>query len=188
MSDLEIELKQRDYASRLDLVLDVLLNESFSNLEQTLLRSCNYDDEDTTKQSHKRFKIDPEISIKKDENKPSMSKSIVCCYTKCSKYAKEGENITDRFWSNKSKYSVEFDWKVNTKKCVDASPLVVAREDGAVRVFIGSHSHEFICVDGLTGRLVWTFLANDRIEASACLSKCGSYVIFGTFILLIIFN
>lgn len=181
MADLEIELKQRDYASRLDLVLDVLLNESFSNLEQTLLRSCNYDDEATTKQSNKRFKIDPEISIKKDENKPSMLKSIVCCYTKCSKYAKADENITDSFWSNKSKYSIELDWKVNTKKCVDASPLVVAREDGTVRVFIGSHSHEFICVDGLTGRLVWTFLANDRIEASACLSKCGSYVIFGTY-------
>lgn len=39
-------------------------------------------------------------------------------------------------------------WKVLLKSCVDASPLVVYK-DGKINLFIGSHSHIFLCVDAV---------------------------------------
>lgn len=37
-------------------------------------------------------------------------------------------------------------WRVTLKSCVDASPLVVLM-DGKINLFIGSHSHMFLCID-----------------------------------------
>jgi acyl-CoA synthetase len=76
-------------------------------------------------------------------------------------------------------YDLELEWKVNTLKCVDATPTLLLTAGENLKIFIGSHSHQFICVDGESGHLNWTFHAQDRIESSACVSKCGNYVIFG---------
>ena len=39
-------------------------------------------------------------------------------------------------------------WKVYMESCVDASPLVVVKQQD-VYLFIGSHSHKFVCVNAL---------------------------------------
>jgi hypothetical protein len=71
-------------------------------------------------------------------------------------------------------------WKFDTLKCVDATPLVVSKKSyNFPSILIGSHSKQFICVNGLNGTLIWNFFAQDRIESSACVSKCGNFVIFG---------
>ena len=76
-------------------------------------------------------------------------------------------------------------WKYDTNKCIDATPLVVIEnsDEGEehIRVYIGSHSKSFFCIDGITGQLIWKFEAKDRIESSATLSKCGQLVIVGWF-------
>lgn len=74
-------------------------------------------------------------------------------------------------------------WKVCTGKCVDASPLVSCRMKGLeqrVAVYIGSHSGDFLAIDFVMGSVLWKFKLGDRVESSACMTKCGLYVAVGT--------
>lgn len=171
ITDLEVELKRRGSPIRTDLFLDLLLNESFSALKHALTepnhkQKIEKDDEI----SNKRFK--PDILDRYAE----IPESITCWFTKCSRFSRN----PSRQITKADQIDVEFEWKIDTQKCVDASPLVVVMADSSSQlVFIGSHSHRFICADILTGRIRWTFVANDRIESSACVSKCGRFVIVG---------
>ncbi len=79
-------------------------------------------------------------------------------------------------------FDLNVSWKYDTLKCVDATPLIVYKKSyECPLVLIGSHSRQFICVNGVTGSLIWSFAAQDRIESSACISKCGHFVIFGKY-------
>ena len=71
-------------------------------------------------------------------------------------------------------------WRTCLYKCIDASPLVVyspGRCEG--EVFIGSHSHVFMCIRLSDGEVLWESRVGDRIESSAALSTCGKYVVVG---------
>ena len=72
-------------------------------------------------------------------------------------------------------------WKVDTGKCVDASPLLIQDDSGdpPEMVYIGSHSGRFFALCFRTGRVLWEIQLTDRIESSACLSVCGQFVIVG---------
>lgn len=73
-------------------------------------------------------------------------------------------------------------WKVDTGKCVDASPLLVEHATGGKHsevVYIGSHSGWFFAIEFTSGNTLWKTLLNDRIESSACVSACGHFVIVG---------
>ncbi|XP_062348793.1 beta-alanine-activating enzyme isoform X3 [Cinclus cinclus] len=71
-------------------------------------------------------------------------------------------------------------WKSNTRKCVDASPLVIipAKEVSA-SVYVGSHSHAMQAIDLDLGEIKWEKTLGDRIESSACVSKCGNFIVVG---------
>ena len=72
-------------------------------------------------------------------------------------------------------------WKVDTGKCVDASPLLVQDKshDPSKIIYIGSHSGKFFAICFQTGRVLWDTQLTDRIESSACLSMCGQFVVVG---------
>ncbi|XP_028636590.1 beta-alanine-activating enzyme [Grammomys surdaster] len=75
-------------------------------------------------------------------------------------------------------------WRSDTGKCVDASPLLViaAVEDKpSTTVYIGSHSHTVKAVDLYSGETRWQQLLGDRIESSACVSKCGNFIVVGCY-------
>lgn len=74
-------------------------------------------------------------------------------------------------------------WRSDTGKCVDASPLLVrASVDGpSTTVYVGSHSHRVKAVDLYSGKVRWEQLLGDRIESSACVSKCGNFIIVGCY-------
>ncbi|NXJ73889.1 ACSF4 enzyme, partial [Trogon melanurus] len=74
-------------------------------------------------------------------------------------------------------------WKANTRKCVDASPLVIiaSKKEVSASVYIGSHSHAMQAVDLDLGEIKWEKNLGDRIESSACISKCGSFIIVGCY-------
>ncbi|XP_017679626.1 PREDICTED: acyl-CoA synthetase family member 4 isoform X1 [Lepidothrix coronata] len=74
-------------------------------------------------------------------------------------------------------------WKSNTRKCVDASPLVVipSKEEVSASVYVGSHSHAMQAVDLDLGEIKWEKTLGDRIESSACVSKCGNFVVVGCY-------
>ncbi|XP_032542919.1 beta-alanine-activating enzyme isoform X2 [Chiroxiphia lanceolata] len=74
-------------------------------------------------------------------------------------------------------------WKSNTRKCVDASPLVVipSKEEVSASVYVGSHSRAMQAVDLDLGEIKWEKTLGDRIESSACVSKCGNFVVVGCY-------
>ncbi|XP_041526980.1 beta-alanine-activating enzyme isoform X2 [Microtus oregoni] len=73
-------------------------------------------------------------------------------------------------------------WRSDTGKCVDASPLLVmaAADPSSTTVYIGSHSHRVKAVDLYSGKTRWEQLLGDRIESSACVSKCGNFIVVAT--------
>nr|XP_035976645.1 beta-alanine-activating enzyme isoform X4 [Halichoerus grypus] len=74
-------------------------------------------------------------------------------------------------------------WRSDTGKCVDASPLVVipAVDKSSATVYIGSHSHRMMAVDLHSGKVKWEQILGDRIESSACVSKCGNFIVVGCY-------
>ncbi|NXJ47760.1 ACSF4 enzyme, partial [Spizaetus tyrannus] len=74
-------------------------------------------------------------------------------------------------------------WKSNTRKCVDASPLVVipSKEEVSASVYVGSHSHAMQAIDLDLGEIKWEKNLGDRIESSACISKCGNFIVVGCY-------
>ncbi|KAG8504951.1 Beta-alanine-activating enzyme, partial [Galemys pyrenaicus] len=74
-------------------------------------------------------------------------------------------------------------WASDTGKCVDASPLVLvpAIDKSSAMVYIGSHSHRMMAVDLHSGKVKWEQILGDRIESSACASKCGNFIIVGCY-------
>ncbi|XP_043918422.1 beta-alanine-activating enzyme [Protopterus annectens] len=79
--------------------------------------------------------------------------------------------------------SLQVKWQTHSSKCVDASPLLVmmvgAQTTGTV--YIGSHSKQLQAVDLFSGLVKWERILGDRIEASACSSRCGGFVIVGCY-------
>ncbi|NWI93187.1 ACSF4 enzyme, partial [Pitta sordida] len=74
-------------------------------------------------------------------------------------------------------------WKSNTRKCVDASPLVIVpcKEELSASVYVGSHSHAVLAIDLDLGETKWEKTLGDRIESSACVSKCGNFIVVGCY-------
>nr|XP_021388345.1 beta-alanine-activating enzyme [Lonchura striata domestica] len=74
-------------------------------------------------------------------------------------------------------------WKSNTKKCVDASPLIIipTKEEVSASVYVGSHSHAMQAIDLDLGEIKWEKTLGDRIESSACVSKCGNFIVVGCY-------
>ncbi|NXU82715.1 ACSF4 enzyme, partial [Xiphorhynchus elegans] len=73
-------------------------------------------------------------------------------------------------------------WKSNTRKCVDASPLVlVPSKEVSASVYVGSHSHTMQAIDLDSGEIKWEKTLGDRIESSACVSKCGIFIVVGCY-------
>ncbi|XP_076043329.1 aminoadipate-semialdehyde dehydrogenase [Oratosquilla oratoria] len=71
-------------------------------------------------------------------------------------------------------------WKYDTNKCIDSSPLLVHRNNCTSLIFVGSHSHRFICVKE-TGEEKWSLKLGDRIESSPCVSSDGTCVYIGCY-------
>ncbi|XP_074760960.1 beta-alanine-activating enzyme isoform X4 [Athene noctua] len=73
-------------------------------------------------------------------------------------------------------------WKSNTRKCVDASPLIVIpSKEVSASVYVGSHSHAMQAIDLNLGEIKWEKNLGDRIESSACISKCGNFIVVGCY-------
>ncbi|XP_062431596.1 beta-alanine-activating enzyme isoform X4 [Rhea pennata] len=74
-------------------------------------------------------------------------------------------------------------WKSNTRRCVDASPLVVIpfTDEVSASVYVGSHSHTVQAIDLDLGEIKWERNLGDRIESSACVSKCGNFIVVGCY-------
>lgn len=78
-----------------------------------------------------------------------------CSFSRCNKSMHaaqcEEKHSCDTIWTNiiptDGEGFMQEQWKVNMDSCVDASPLVVFKGSD-IYIFIGSHSHKFVCIDG----------------------------------------
>ncbi|XP_065828359.1 beta-alanine-activating enzyme-like isoform X2 [Oscarella lobularis] len=86
----------------------------------------------------------------------------------------EGRKVSQR-----GSFQMSVTWKIDTGKCVDASPLLTLGDMNVV--YIGSHSHSFVSVAADSGTLLWKALLGDRIESSAVLSRCGKFLVVGCY-------
>ncbi|XP_076922806.1 putative acyl-activating enzyme 19 [Bidens hawaiensis] len=71
-------------------------------------------------------------------------------------------------------------WKVHMESCVDASPLIVVRDD-EMFVYIGSHSRKFVCIKASSGFVQWEVQLEGRIECSAAILGDFSMVVVGCY-------
>ncbi|XP_044963355.1 putative acyl-activating enzyme 19 isoform X2 [Hordeum vulgare subsp. vulgare] len=80
---------------------------------------------------------------------------------------------------NKRGYLQEL-WNIPLDSCVDASPLLVLN-NGMMNIFIGSHSHLFLCIDGCNGSVRWSVKLEGRVECSAAITGDFSEVVVGCY-------
>ncbi|XP_063314106.1 beta-alanine-activating enzyme isoform X1 [Pelobates fuscus] len=83
----------------------------------------------------------------------------------------------------KSQFFIRVKWKSDTGKCVDATPLLIqsASTRPSVTVYIGSHSHRVQALHLKSGEVIWERVLGDRVESSAAVSRCGSFVLIGCY-------
>lgn len=84
------------------------------------------------------------------------SKLVPCSLSRCNKTMYEKKDETDTAEQvlcvedipKSVENSIQHLWKVNMESCVDASPIVVCKNE-SIYIFIGSHSHKFSCVNAI---------------------------------------
>ena len=94
-------------------------------------------------------------------------------------FATRGKSLSE-FEEFESISGIQFCWKVDLSKCIDASPLIVqTSQEKSNVVFVGSHSGIFVAVHLESGEEIWRRKFPDRIEGSAAVSFCGKFVFVG---------
>uniref|UniRef100_A0A0A8YHD0 F-box associated domain-containing protein n=1 Tax=Arundo donax TaxID=35708 RepID=A0A0A8YHD0_ARUDO len=85
------------------------------------------------------------------------------------------EDVCSYVSYNKRGYLLEL-WNIPLGSCVDASPLLVMN-NGMMNIFIGSHSHLFLWIDGCSGSVRWSVKLEGCVECSATTSGDFSEVV-----------
>ncbi|KAJ6291821.1 hypothetical protein OIU76_023832 [Salix suchowensis] len=143
----------------------------------------------------KRFKKDLDINILSASVNPSdgqplsSSISMLCSFSRCNTIIYDENcrsqkshqiNRIAKVPRNGKVSSMHELWKIYMESCVDASPLVVVKQQD-VYLFIGSHSHKFVCVNALSGSVQWEVKLKGRIESSAAVVGDFSQVVVGCY-------
>ncbi|XP_021283287.1 putative acyl-activating enzyme 19 isoform X2 [Herrania umbratica] len=119
-------------------------------------------------------------------NSASIPKS--CSFSRCNQVMLAGENEVNDTWQvtqsvevprTRTGYMQEL-WKVHMESCVDASPLIVFK-DSDIYLFVGSHSHKFVCVNAQSGSIQWETRLQGRVEGSATIVGDFSQVVVGCY-------
>lgn len=165
------------YDTENSLILQTLLNDTFEDVCKLI-----YNDKATLSSSLSSNSSLTEPNLKrKHENVESTRKKIsingnhLYHINKSGSYRNGQRVIT----SSLNIKSINLEWNISLEKCIDASPLLT-QLNSEIRIFIGSHSHKFVCVDE-SGTEIWTTELPDRIEASASSSPDGKNVYIGCY-------
>eukprot|EP01018_Ginkgo_biloba_P005441 Gb_21166 [translate_table: standard] len=108
-------------------------------------------------------------------------------FTRCNKIISQGEfdnysihQASHAVFRNKSAGNMCQLWKVSMHACVDASPLVVRWGDKCY-LFIGSHAHNFFCIDAISGEVKWEAELGGRVECTAAITDDFTQVVVGCY-------
>ncbi|XP_038907107.1 putative acyl-activating enzyme 19 isoform X2 [Benincasa hispida] len=114
--------------------------------------------------------------------------SVSCAFSRCNKVVYEhkyvggnecAETLSIKFPRGENG-SMKKLWQVHMESCVDASPLLVFKHPN-IYLFIGSHSHKFVCVDAKNASLQWEIRLEGRIECSTAIVGDFSQVVVGCY-------
>ncbi|KAI8572502.1 hypothetical protein RHMOL_Rhmol01G0204200 [Rhododendron molle] len=156
-----------------------------------ILRLCDKSDNF----SGKRQKVDPDyyrssMKISLGDGYPWDCNpfQVPCSFSRCNKLiyegSHEGKDLCQKFNEVEIPRNKRVDmkevWKVHMESCIDASPLVVFK-DQDVFVFIGSHSFKFLCINAKSGVVQWETKLEGRIECSAAIIGDFSQVVVGCY-------
>lgn len=155
---------------KINKLLDMLFNQNFSKLVEYLTEPIDILDD-----THENTNINVTKRPRTADNTVELEKTNYSWISKHQSF--NYQNKQDLLSNTNLNPYIKAVWRYNTRKCVDATPLIF-RENDENRILIGSHSAEFFCLKD-SGELVWSFKTKDRIESSAVVSKCGKFVIFG---------
>ncbi|XP_028066007.1 putative acyl-activating enzyme 19 isoform X8 [Camellia sinensis] len=118
----------------------------------------------------------------------SNSIRVPCSCSRCNRVIYDGAYEGNNLWQ--ATLSVEIPrnkrgamqelWKVHMESCVDASPLLVFKEQDFF-LFIGSHSYKFLCINAKSGFVQWEIKLGGRIECSAAILGNFSQVVVGCY-------
>lgn len=163
---LESQLKNRKINE--DQIIEYILNRTFKDLVDFIINISNIMHKNDSKLESTKFTNE----VMMNENKE------IICLSKNERKTYE-ETVSLQTFEDADNIEIELKWKYDTKKCVDATVLYVSINCEERYLLIGSHSHQFACINANNGELKWLFNAKDRIESSACMSMCKNFVIFG---------
>lgn len=145
-------------------ILDVLLHQKFECLVKTVESLITKKIHSPDRLPVKRQKL---ISLNENENystnSSSLNENIICFHSKLNYFFSKKFDFN---FNRPLKFELKINWKYDTLKCVDATPLFAYFKDGDVEheyVFIGSHSRQFMCLDANDGNLIWKFEANGSL-------------------------
>ncbi|KAI4302884.1 hypothetical protein MLD38_038582 [Melastoma candidum] len=154
---------------------------SWPELEKNHL-VIDIDDNIGRESSSKRLKVTSQLYLKGGYSWISVPLQLSCSFTRCNRIMYRdkcgfSEIIFERASTTSMMHRV---WKVPMQSCVDASPLVVIW-NSEIYVFIGSHSHMFLCIDAKSGFVQWETKLDGRIECSAAITGDFSQVVVGCY-------
>ncbi|KAJ8771311.1 hypothetical protein K2173_026488 [Erythroxylum novogranatense] len=119
----------------------------------------------------------------------SVSVPMSCSFSRCNKVLYGGKSrlgnecqvirLTEHSKSRTDPCMREL-WKVDMESCVDASPLVVLKDQDAY-LFVGSHAQKFVCINVKSGSVQWEAKLEGRIECSAAIAGDFSQVVVGCY-------
>ncbi|TKY63776.1 putative acyl-activating enzyme 19 [Spatholobus suberectus] len=158
-----------------------------SNPLESRIISKNNDDDSFPSKRLKRGSTD--VTSCGDESFPWYSPSLSSfSFSRCNKVLHQGQlaviDTHQTTWSANvprgSRGHMKDFWKVYMESCVDASPVLVFK--GAnIYLFIGSHSHKFLCLNARSGSVQWEIKLEGRIECTAAIVSDFSQVVVGCY-------
>ncbi|KII61400.1 Acyl-CoA synthetase family member 4 [Thelohanellus kitauei] len=86
--------------------------------------------------------------------------------------------VTNNKSSSEFKLRVSKQWEIDTRKCIDANPLVIGETS---EIYIGSHSGTFYRVDLVSGEVIWKYQIKERIVGTATITVDGKYIVVGSY-------
>lgn len=130
--------------------------------------------------------IDPYDFNGRDMNNSTMTK-VSCSYSRCNKVRHDARcegyhcrSVLSWEVPRDKRGLMREQWMVYMESCVDASPLVVFKERSAY-LFVGAHSHKFLCIDATSGLVLWEIKLEGRVESSAAVLHDFSQVVIGCY-------
>ncbi|MED6196704.1 hypothetical protein PIB30_049837 [Stylosanthes scabra] len=159
-----------------------------SNPRESRMISNGNDDNSLPSKRLKRGSTD--VMSRIDESSPWHFSPIFdsSSFTRCNKVLHKGQpavtGTQQTTWSvnvpRGSRGHIKDCWKVYMESCVDASPMLVSKGLD-IYVFIGSHSHKFLCVNARSGSVQWEIKLDGRVECTSAIVSDFSQVVVGCY-------